>query len=64
MSLEEHSLDPMLEERCEVCGAKLTAAEIQAARDVNGPYVCTVHADETLPAQPDEVDGPEGDAAV
>jgi hypothetical protein len=64
MSLEEHSLDPMLEERCEVCGAPLTDVEIQAARDVNGPYLCTVHADETLPAQPDEADAPEDDAGV
>jgi hypothetical protein len=64
MSLEEHDLDPMLEEHCEVCGATLTDAEIQVARDANGPYLCTVHASETLPVEPDDADATEDEAGA
>jgi hypothetical protein len=46
MALEEHSLDPTLERRCAVCGAELTQPELVAAREVGGPFLCMVHADE------------------
>ena len=58
MDLEEHTLEDSLERRCAVCGAELDQAEIEAAREVGGPFVCSVHAAEELPAldeTPDDV---------
>jgi len=50
MGLEEHTLDDTLEESCAVCGARLTGLEIEAAREAGGPFLCSVHAAEQLPA--------------
>jgi len=36
-------------ERCEECGVKLTAAEMQAVRESGGPTLCSVHAAEDEP---------------
>jgi hypothetical protein len=58
MSLEEHSLDPVIERTCAECGATLTAQEIQASLDAGGPYLCSVHAAEEVPLA--EEDEPEG----
>ena len=59
MDLEEHTLEETLEPSCGVCGARLTTKEIQEAREAGGPFLCTVHAAEELPA---EVAGqPDGD---
>ena len=33
-----------------MCGARLTAPEIEAAREAGGPFLCSVHAAEELPA--------------
>ena len=54
MGLEEHSLDPVIERTCAECGAKLTAQEIQASLDSDGPYLCTVHASEEVPLDDEE----------
>jgi hypothetical protein len=51
MDLEEHTLDDTLERTCSVCGARLTQPEIEAAREAGGPFLCSVHAAETLPAE-------------
>jgi hypothetical protein len=51
MDLEERTLDDTLETTCSVCGAHLTPAEIEAAREVGGPFLCSVHAAEELPAE-------------
>jgi hypothetical protein len=48
--LEEHTIDDTLERRCTVCGAELTGAEIEAAREAGGPFLCSVHTAEALPA--------------
>ncbi len=53
MDLEEKTLDK-LSDRCEVCGAKLTPAELQAAMESGGPALCSVHADELVPLAEDE----------
>jgi hypothetical protein len=50
MDLEERTLEDTLEQRCTVCGAQLTAQEIETARETGGPFLCTVHATEELPA--------------
>ena len=59
MDLEERTLDDTLEQTCAVCGARLTEAEIEAAREVGGPFLCGVHAAEELPVEetPDETAG-------
>jgi hypothetical protein len=50
MDLEERTLEDTLEQTCTVCGARLTVLEIEAARERGGPFLCTVHAAEELPA--------------
>lgn len=50
MGLEERTLDPVVERNCEVCGAKLTDAEIEASLESGGRYLCSVHAAEEVPA--------------
>jgi hypothetical protein len=50
MDLEERSLDDTIARKCSVCGAKLTTQEIKDAREVGGPFLCTVHAAEESPA--------------
>jgi hypothetical protein len=51
MGLEEHTLDDSLERRCQECGAPLSQAEILAARESGGPFLCSVHTAEALPAE-------------
>lgn len=49
MSAGEHGVDGP-GERCEECGARLTAAEMmQAVRESGGPNLCSVHAAEDEP---------------
>jgi hypothetical protein len=60
--LEEHTIDDTLERTCTVCGARLTDAEIEAAREAGGPFLCSVHTAETLPA--DEIGEGAGDEPV
>jgi hypothetical protein len=50
LSLEEHSLDPVIERTCAECGTTLTEAEIKASLESGGDYLCSVHAAEQLPA--------------
>jgi hypothetical protein len=57
VSLEEQSLDPVIERTCAECGATLTKEEIQASLDSGGPYLCSVHAAEEVPLE-DEQEGP------
>jgi hypothetical protein len=61
MDLEEHTLDDTLERTCSICGAQLTEAEIEAAREAGGPFLCSVHTAESLPA--DELGADEADDA-
>ena len=48
MDLEERTLED-IGDRCEECGAKLTAAELQAAMESGGPALCSIHAAEDEP---------------
>ena len=54
MDLEEKSVDE-IGDRCEECGAKLTNAEIEAALDSGGPALCTVHAEELVEVDDDDL---------
>lgn len=56
MDLEEQTLDHVAD-RCEECGAKLTAAEIQAAMESGGPALCSIHAAEDEPGLAAEESG-------
>jgi hypothetical protein len=59
MDLEEHTIDELFEANCEVCGAELTAVEIDEAREAGRPFLCSVHAAEELPAvDPESVGEP------
>ena len=49
MDLEEHTLEPVIQQTCSECGAKLTSGEIEASLDSGGPYLCSVHAAEEIP---------------
>jgi hypothetical protein len=53
MDLEEKTIESA-GERCEVCGAKLTPREIEAAMESGGPALCSIHADEVVPVAEDE----------
>lgn len=59
MDLEERTLEDNLADRCEICGASLTEAEILAARESGPPFLCTAHAAEQLPVEePEPPDAP------
>jgi hypothetical protein len=59
MDLEERTLETM-GDRCEVCGAPLTRAELEAILEAGGPVLCAVHADEIVPVS--DEDEPQGAA--
>lgn len=55
MDLEENAgVDPVIEKRCEECGAKLTEQEMRAALESGGPYLCQVHALENVPLEDED----------
>ena len=51
MDLEERTLEDTLERSCAACGAQLTTQEIHESRESGGPFLCSVHAAEELPAE-------------
>jgi hypothetical protein len=57
MDLEERTLETV-GDRCEECGAKLTDSELKAAMESGGPALCTVHAVEATPLDPQALDEP------
>jgi len=57
MDLEERTLETV-GERCEECGAALTESELKQAMEAGGPALCTVHAAEVAPLDPDALDEP------
>jgi hypothetical protein len=58
MDLEEHeAVDPVIEGRCAECGTPLTTREIEASLETDGPFLCTVHANEEVPLDEDVESG-------
>lgn len=55
MDLEEKTIEKP-GDHCEVCGAKLTPQELQAALESGGPALCAIHADEFVPVAEDETE--------
>ena len=51
---ETEGVEPVIQERCAECGAKLTDAEVRAALESGGPYLCQVHALENLPLEDED----------
>lgn len=54
MDLEEHTIED-LPERCEECGASLSADEQATVLETGGPALCSLHAAEAI-ALDDEAD--------
>ena len=51
---ETGGVDPVIQKTCAECGATLTDAEIRAALESGGPYLCQVHALENLPLEDED----------
>ena len=45
---EQEGVDPVIERTCAECGATLTESEIKAALETDGPFMCTVHANDEV----------------
>jgi hypothetical protein len=57
MDLEERTLVDHAGERCEECGAKLTARELELVLERGGPTLCTIHMAEVVPVAETDDDG-------
>jgi hypothetical protein len=55
MSLEEHTLE-QAGDRCEECGATLTASEQQVVLERGGPNLCSMHLNEVAEVAPEPGD--------
>jgi hypothetical protein len=54
-SLEETGgVDPVIQRTCGECGVRLTDAEVRAALESGGPYLCQVHALENVPFEDED----------
>ena len=62
MDLEERTLEEPFARHCKICGTELTEPEIHVAREAGGPFLCSVHMAESLPAQDDESPVSQGSA--
>jgi hypothetical protein len=51
MGLEEHTLDPAVPDRCQVCGAQLIPSEQRAVLESGSAPLCSLHAAEILPLE-------------
>lgn len=56
MDLEEHTLE-QAGERCEECGARLTARELELALERGGPTLCSIHLADVAAAPEDDETG-------
>ena len=54
MDLEPKSLDPVVPERCQVCGARLIPSEQRAVLDSGSPPLCSIHAAEIVPLEEEQ----------
>jgi hypothetical protein len=51
---ETGGVDPVIQQTCAECGARLTDAEVRAALESGGPYLCQVHALENVPFEDED----------
>ena len=54
MTLEEHTLDPAVPDRCQVCGAALIPSEQKAILESGSPPLCSIHATEVVPVDDEQ----------
>jgi hypothetical protein len=54
MDLEEHTLE-QVGERCEECGATLTARELELALERGGPTLCSIHLADVATSDDDDL---------
>ena len=54
MDLEEHTLDPAVPDRCQVCGAPLIPSEQKAILDSGSPPLCSIHAADVMPLEDEQ----------
>ena len=54
MDLEEHTLDPAVPERCQVCGAQLIPSEQKAILESGSAPLCSIPAAELLPLEKEQ----------
>ena len=59
MDLEEHTLDPAVPDRCQVCGAPLIPSEQKAILESGSPPLCSIHAVEVGPIEDEEQEAAE-----
>jgi hypothetical protein len=52
---EQEGVDPVIERTCAECGATLTESEIKASLETDGPFLCTVHANDEVPLDEEPV---------
>ncbi len=55
MDLEEHTLEPAVPDRCQVCGAQLIPSEQKAILESGSAPLCSIHAAEVLPLEEEGV---------
>jgi hypothetical protein len=51
---EAGGVDPVIEQTCAECDTRLTDAEVRAALESGGPYLCSVHALENVPLEDED----------
>jgi hypothetical protein len=51
---ETGGVEPVIQQTCAECGARLTDAEVRAALESGGPYLCQVHALENVPFEDED----------
>ncbi len=54
MDLEEHTLEPAVPDRCQVCGAQLIPSEQKAILESGSAPLCSIHAAEVLPVEEEQ----------
>ncbi len=50
MGTPEDRFEDPFEGNCQVCGTPLREPEIHRSREIGGPFLCSIHANEELPA--------------
>ena len=51
MALEDPTLEPVVPERCQVCGAQLIPSEQKAILESGSAPLCSIHAAEVMPLE-------------
>ncbi len=59
MAIDDTSgVEPVLPERCSVCGAQLIPSEQQAVLETGSPPLCSIHAVDVVPLDEEQAEAP------